>query len=66
MINGKTVPLAFAPTNPAGYDGSKFTAKQFGLTETVTVVVTSTKTVTPTKTTTVVVKPTVRANCAYW
>lgn len=58
MINGQQVPLAFAPTNPPGYDGSKFTLTQFGLTETVTVVATSTVTV--------VVQPTVQASCAYW
>ena len=67
MINGQQVSLAFAPTNPPGYDGSKFTLTQFGLTETVTVVATSTVTVQPTtKTVTVVVQPTVQASCAYW
>lgn len=66
IIDGKQIPLAFAPTNPPGYDGSTFTAEQFGLTETITVVATSTVTVRPTKTSTVVVQPTVQANCAYW
>ena len=66
VINGKQIPLAFAPTNPPGYDGSTFTSKQFGLTETITVVATSTVTVTPTTTITVVVQPTVQASCAYW
>lgn len=66
IINGKQIPLAFAPTNPAGYDGSTFTDKQFGLTETITVIKTSTVINTPTKTVTVVVPTTACANCAYW
>ncbi|KAK2028158.1 hypothetical protein LX32DRAFT_407114 [Colletotrichum zoysiae] len=65
MIDGNQVPLVFAPTNPSDYNRSTFTAKQFGLTETITVVATSTKTITPTTTVTVVVKPTAKANCAY-
>ncbi|OBT95608.2 hypothetical protein VE01_05878 [Pseudogymnoascus verrucosus] len=65
IINGKQIPLAFAPTNPAGYDGSTFADKQFGLTETITVIKTSTVINTPTKTVTVVVPTTARANCAY-
>lgn len=67
MIDGKQIPLEFAPTNPSDYDdGSTFTAKQFGLTETITVIATSTKTTTPTTTVTVVVEPTAKADCAYW
>ncbi len=66
MINGKQIPLAFAPTNPPGYDGSTFTSKQFGLTETITLIVTSTPTHTTTLTTTVAVPPTAKADCAYW
>lgn len=66
IIGGKQVPLAFAPTNGPGYDGSTFTAKQFGLTETITVIKTSTVTNTATKTTTVVVPPTATADCGYW
>lgn len=66
MIDGDQVPLAFAPTNPSDYDGSTFTAKQFGLTETITVIATSTQTITPTTTVTVVVEPTAKADCAYW
>ncbi|KAK4197626.1 family 18 putative glycoside hydrolase [Triangularia verruculosa] len=66
IIGGRQVPLAFAPTNGPDYDGSTFTAKQFGLTETITVIKTSTVTNTPTKTVTVVVPPTATANCAYW
>ncbi|KAI8187925.1 Killer toxin subunits alpha/beta [Colletotrichum sp. SAR 10_75] len=65
MIDGKQIPLEFAPTNPSDYDGSTFTAKQFGLTETITVIATSTKTTTPTTTVTVVVEPTAKADCAY-
>jgi chitinase len=66
VIDGKQIPLAFAPTNPPGYDDSTFTSKQFGLTETVTIIVTSTPTVTSTTTTTVVVEPTLQAACGYW
>ncbi|KAI8277403.1 hypothetical protein K4K60_006981 [Colletotrichum sp. SAR11_57] len=66
MIDGKQIPLEFAPTNPSDYDGSTFTAKQFGLTETITVIATSTKTTTPTTAVTVVVEPTAKADCAYW
>jgi chitinase len=66
IIDGKQVPLAFAPTNAPDYDGSTFTAKQFGLTETITVIKTSTVTNTPTKTVTVVVPPTATADCGYW
>ncbi|KAK1674893.1 hypothetical protein BDP55DRAFT_729137 [Colletotrichum godetiae] len=66
IIDGKQIPLEFAPTNPSDYDGSTFTAKQFGLTETITVIATSTKTTTPTTTVTVVVEPTAKADCAYW
>ncbi|KAL4898449.1 hypothetical protein BDV59DRAFT_197356 [Aspergillus ambiguus] len=64
-INGKQIPLAFEPTNPAGYDGSTFTMTQFGLTETLTVVQTATVTTHPTTTVTVVVQPTAQADCAY-
>ncbi|RDW81617.1 class V chitinase Chi100 [Aspergillus mulundensis] len=66
VIDGEQIPLAFAPTNPAGYDGSTFTKTQFGLTETLTVIKTVTVTNTPTKTVTVVVPPTARADCGYW
>jgi chitinase len=66
IINGKQIPLAFEPTNPPGYDGSSFTSKQFGLTDTLIVIATSTVTVTPTTTITVVVQLTVRASCAHW
>ncbi|KAJ9318482.1 CAZyme family GH18 [Paecilomyces variotii] len=66
IINGQQIPLAFEPTNPAGYDGSTFTLTQFGLTDTLTVVKTSTVTIHPTTTVTVVVPPTAQADCAYW
>lgn len=66
VINGQTIPLEYAPTNPPGYDGSTFTLTEFGLTETVKVKRTSTITVTPTRTTTIVVPPTAKASCDYW
>lgn len=47
QINGVDIPKDYWPTNPAGYDGSKFTLTQFGLSETITTTVqtTTTKTV---------------------
>lgn len=58
VIDGKQIPLAFAPTDTAGYNGATYTDHQFGLTETITVI--------KTMTVTVVVPPTARADCAYW
>jgi len=66
IINGKQIPLQFAPTEPPGYDNSTVTFNQFGLTDTVTVIATSTETATPTTTITVVVEPTKKADCASW
>ena len=66
VINGRNVPLAFAPTNPPGYNTATFTSTQFGLTNTITIIATATATVTQTTTTTVVVQPTVQASCAHW
>jgi hypothetical protein len=65
QINGVDIPKEYWPTNPAGYDGSKFTLMQFGLAETITVISTVTKTARPTITKTVVVPKVASAKCDY-
>jgi hypothetical protein len=64
-IDGTDIPKEYWPTNPAGYDGSKFTLTQFGLSETITVVKTTTTTSHSTTTKTVEVPKVASAKCDY-
>jgi hypothetical protein len=65
QINGVDIPKEYWPTNPAGYDGSKFTLTQFGLSETITVKKTTTTTSHSTTTKTVEVPKVASAKCDY-
>jgi hypothetical protein len=64
-IDGTDIPKEYWPTNPAGYDGSKFTLTQFGLSETITVKKTTTTTSHSTTTKTVEVPKAASAKCDY-
>jgi chitinase len=64
-IDGTDMPKEYWPTLPAGYDGSKFTLTQFGLSETVTVKKTTTTTSHSTTTKTVEVPKVASAKCDY-